>query len=46
MANIRGYRTENPASGPGMYRTALNQWVVDDSIRLEAGADANDAIEL
>ena len=46
MANIRDYRTENPASGPGMYRNALNQWVVDDSIRLEAGADADDAIEL
>ena len=33
-------------TGPGMYRNALNQWVVDDSIRLEAGADADDAIEL
>ena len=46
MADIRDYRAENPASGPGMYRDALNQWVVDDSIRLEAGADADDAIEL
>jgi len=46
MANIRDYRAENPASGPGMYRDALNQWVVDDSIRLEAGATADDAIEL
>ena len=46
MADIRGYRAENPASGPGMYRDAQNQWVVDDSIRLEAGADAGDAIEL
>jgi hypothetical protein len=40
------HRAENPASGPGMYRDAQNQWVVDDSIRLEAGADADDAIEL
>lgn len=46
MANIREYRAENPASGPGMYRDALNQWVVDDSIRLEAGASMDDAIEL
>ena len=46
MADIRDYRAENPASGPGMYRDALNQWVVDDSIRLEAGLDADDAIEL
>ena len=33
-------------TGPGMYRDAQNQWVVDDSIRLEAGLDADDAIEL
>ena len=46
MANIREYRANNPASGPGMYRDTLNQWVVDDSIRLEAGASADDAIEL
>ena len=46
MADIRGYRAENPASGPGMYRDAQNQWVVDDSIRLEAGLDPGDAIEL
>ena len=46
MANIREYRASNPASGPRMYRDALNQLVVDDSIRLEAGASANDAIEL
>ena len=46
MADIRDYRAENPTSGPGMYRNAQNQWVVDDSIRLEAGLDAGDAIEL
>eukprot|EP01046_Picozoa_sp_COSAG06_P007052 COSAG06_NODE_339_length_17218_cov_1405.741866_2_plen_52_part_00 len=46
MADIRDYRAENPASGPGMYCNELNQWIVDDSIRLEAGADADDAIEL
>ena len=28
------------------YRDEQNQWVVDDSIRLEAGLDAGDAIEL
>eukprot|EP01046_Picozoa_sp_COSAG06_P019923 COSAG06_NODE_1437_length_9464_cov_98.879445_9_plen_52_part_00 len=46
MADIRDYRAENPASGPRMYRNAQNQWVVDDSIRLEVGADVGDAIEL
>ena len=46
MANIREYRAQNPANGPGMYRNELNQWVVDDSVRLEAGASADDAIEL
>ena len=46
MANIRDYRAQNPASGPGMYRDALNRWVVDDSIRLEAGTNKEDAIEL
>jgi len=45
-ANIRAYRAHNPASGPGMYRDALNQWVVDDSVRLEAGASMDDAIVL
>ena len=43
---IGDYRAENPASGLGMYRNELNQWIVDDSIRLEAGANADDAIEL
>ena len=45
-ANIRAYRAHNPASGPAMYRDALNQWVVDDTVRLEAGATMDDAIVL
>ena len=46
MADIRAYRAENAASGPGMYRDATGTWVVDDSIRLEDGGSANDAIVL
>ena len=29
-----------------MYHDAQNQWVVDDSIRLEVGLDVGDAIEV
>ena len=46
MADIRAYRAENAASGPGMDRDATGTWVVDESIRLEDGGSANDAIVL
>ena len=46
MADIRAYRADHAASGPGMYRDAAGTWVVDDSIRLEDGGSADDAIVL
>ena len=46
MADIRAYRTDHAASGPGMYRDDTGTWVVDESIRLEAGWGADDAIVL
>ncbi len=45
-ADIRAYRAEHAASGPGMYRDAAGTWVVDDSIHLEDGGSAGDAIVL
>ena len=46
-ADIRSYRASTAAAaGPGMYRDGDNQWVIDPSIRLEAGATPDDAIEL
>ena len=46
-ADIRAYRANTAAAaGPGMYRDASGNWVVDESIRLEAGGDADDAIAL
>eukprot|EP01046_Picozoa_sp_COSAG06_P024472 COSAG06_NODE_1995_length_7888_cov_6.408910_4_plen_194_part_00 len=46
-ADIRAYRANTAAAaGPGMYRDASGNWVVDESIRLEAGGDAEDAIAL
>ena len=46
MADIRAYRAQNAATGPGMYRDATATWVVDDSIRLEDGQGWDDAIVL
>ena len=46
MADIRAYRAQNAATGPGMYRDATGTWVVDDSIRLEDGQGWDDAIVL
>ena len=44
MADIRAYRTDHAASGLGTRRHW--KWVVDESIRLEAGWGADDAIVL
>ena len=46
MADIRAYRSQNTAAGPGMYRDDKGTWVVDESIRLEDGSGWDDAIEL
>ena len=45
-ADIRAYRADIRAAGPGMYRDESGNWVVDESIRLEAGGEPEDAIEL
>ena len=46
MADIRAYRAQNAATGPGMFRDAAGTWVVDESIRLEDGQGWDDAIVL
>ena len=46
MADIRAYRAQNAATGPGMYRDAAGTWVTDNSIRLEDGQGWDDAIVL